>query len=288
MRHPFRLIGAVLLACAVVRGPARRRQRTVAPPAGSSTRWLDLTRAAIVTPETMSLQERTAVRVLVEEVEKRTNVRLPVSAEWPAEAVAAIAVGPIATSSGWAGAALRGPARRARRPAPRATGSSSMPPAAAPPQSSCSGADARGVLFGVGRLLRELRMARGAVRAPATLAIVSTPQVALRGHQLGYRPKTNAYDAWDVPMWEQYIRDLAIFGTNAIELMPPRTDDDADSPHFPLPQMDMMVADVAHRGRVRAGRVGLVSRHGPGLRRSPNRWIPRSRNGPTCCRSCRA
>ena len=42
-------------------------------------------------------------------------------------------------------------------------------------------------------------------------------------------------------MWENYIRDLAVFGTNAIELIPPRSDDDADSPHFPLPPMQMMV-----------------------------------------------
>src|SRR6185436_15609040 len=67
------------------------------------------------------------------------------------------------------------------------------------------GADPRGVLFGAGRLLRELQMTRGSVQVPATFSILSTPQVALRGHQLGYRPKTNSYDAWDVPMWEQYI-----------------------------------------------------------------------------------
>src|SRR3989442_8385837 len=103
------------------------------------------------------------------------------------------------------------------------------------------GADPRGVLFGVGRLLRELRMNRGSVRVPAGLSIISTPEVALRGHQLGYRPKTNAYDAGDVRMWEQYIRDLVILGSNAIELIPPRSDDAADSPHFPLPQIDMMV-----------------------------------------------
>ena len=36
-------------------------------------------------------------------------------------------------------------------------------------------------------------------------------------------------------MWEQYIRDLAVFGCNAVELIPPRSDDDADSPLFPLP-----------------------------------------------------
>jgi hypothetical protein len=63
----------------------------------------------------------------------------------------------------------------------------------------------------------------------------------MRGQQLGYRPKTNSYDAWDVPQWEQYIRDLAVFGTNAIELIPPVSDDAADSPHFPRPQIDMMV-----------------------------------------------
>jgi hypothetical protein len=74
----------------------------------------------------------------------------------------------------------------------------------------------------------------------ADLSIDATPAVRIRGHQLGYRPKTNAYDAWDVPMWEQYIRDLAIFGANAIELIPPRSDDAADSPHFPLPPLRMM------------------------------------------------
>src|SRR3989454_623948 len=64
----------------------------------------------------------------------------------------------------------------------------------------------------------------------------------LRGHQLGYRPKTNSYDAWYEALWEQYIRDLVVFGCNAIELIPPRSDDNPTSPHFPLPPMEMMVA----------------------------------------------
>ena len=149
------------------------------------------------------------------------------------------------------------------------------------------GADARGVLFGVGRLLRELRMTRGSLRVPAALSVVSTPQVALRGHQLGYRPKTNSYDAWDVPMWEQYIRDLAIFGSNAIELIPPRSDDAADSPHFPLPQIDMMV----EMSRL-ADEYGLdVWIWYPALDKDygdPKRSSSRSRSGPRCSRSCRA
>ena len=68
----------------------------------------------------------------------------------------------------------------------------------------------------------------------------TAPRLRLRGHQLGYRPKVNAYDAFTVDMFDQYIRDLAIFGTNSIELIPPRSDDADDSPHFPLPKIEMM------------------------------------------------
>ena len=92
-----------------------------------------------------------------------------------------------------------------------------------------AGNDARGVLFGAGRLLRIMDYARNTVSLPQKINLSSAPHYPLRGHQLGYRPKTNSYDGWTVPMWEQYIRDLVIFGTNAIELMPPITDDDARS-----------------------------------------------------------
>ena len=209
-----------------------------------------------------------AIRVLTEEIEKRTTIRLPVSTEWPADTVPAIAVGLLATSSTWVSPGLHGqvpstgsPGREGYRVAVNTTARRS-------PTVVVLGADQRGVLFGVGRLLRELHMSRGSLQTPAALSIVSAPQVGLRGHQLGYRPKTNSYDAWDVPMWEQYIRDLAVFGTNAIELIPPRSDDDADSPHFPLPPMEMMVEMSRLAERVRPGRLDLVSGDGPGLRRS--------------------
>ena len=84
-------------------------------------------------------------------------------------------------------------------------------------------------------------MARGKVTLADDLNVSTAPKFPLRGHQLGYRPKTNSYDGWNLALWEQYIRDLAVFGTNAVELIPPRSDDDADSPHFPLPPLEMMV-----------------------------------------------
>ena len=105
-----------------------------------------------------------------------------------------------------------------------------------------TGADERGLLFGVGQLLRLIEFERQKAWAEESrLEVRSEPQYRLRGHQLGYRPKTNSYDAWTVPMWEQYIRELAIFGTNAIELVPPRSDDAKDSPLFPLPPEQMMI-----------------------------------------------
>lgn len=104
-----------------------------------------------------------------------------------------------------------------------------------------SGNDARGLFSGVGRLLRELRIERTRVLLPGDFSEAGAPQTPLRGHQLGYRNLPNSYDGWDVAAWERYMRDLVIFGANAIELIPPGGDGTRGSPHFPLPEMDMMV-----------------------------------------------
>ena len=104
-----------------------------------------------------------------------------------------------------------------------------------------AGNSPRGTLFGVGYLLRQLTMDLGSVDLPRDLHVSTSPAKALRGHQIGYRPKVNTYDAWTPAVFEQYVRDLAVFGTNAIELIPPRSDDDDLSPHFHLPKLEMMV-----------------------------------------------
>jgi len=97
------------------------------------------------------------------------------------------------------------------------------------------------LLYAVGKLLRLSELRPNSIRFPGTVQISSTPEFPIRGHQLGYRPKTNAYDAWSIPQFEQYIRDLAIFGANSIEIMPPRTDDDARSRHMADDPMKMMI-----------------------------------------------
>ncbi|MGH9370949.1 MAG: hypothetical protein ACRD15_05405, partial [Vicinamibacterales bacterium] len=241
LRRTGGMIVVILLGALSVADPAAPQAGQVPPAIPDDPSTIDLAQATVVTPATLGVQERTAVRVLVEEVAKRTSIRLPVASQWPADTVPVIAVGPLGTATSWAGAGLRGAPAASGTPGREGYRLSVNPGGRGAATVLVLGADARGVLFGVGRLLRELHMTRGTLRVPGALSLVSTPQIALRGHQLGYRPKTNAYDAWDVPMWEQYIRDLAVFGSNAIELIPPRSDDAPDSPHFPLPQIDMMV-----------------------------------------------
>src|SRR5687767_9851508 len=105
-RRAASAIVALLFCAFATADPAA--QRRGAPAAAADPSLVDITQATVVTPATLSPQERTAVRVLVEEVAKRTNVRLPVVTQWPAGTVPAIAVGPAATASSWAGAGLRG------------------------------------------------------------------------------------------------------------------------------------------------------------------------------------
>ena len=102
------------------------------------------------------------------------------------------------------------------------------------------GHDDRGMLFGLGQLLRKSDWVPGHIRLDSQNACVA-PRMPVRGHQLGYRFKSNTYDGWNRAQFEQYVRDLAVFGTNTIELLPPVTDDAASSPLFPQPALQMMI-----------------------------------------------
>ncbi len=181
---------------------------------------LDFTGATIVVPAGASAVQYTATRMLSEEIAKRTQFRLAVATTTPSK-------GPViflrtGTTPGPEGFTLTSSHDTDR------------------PTVTVKGFDDRGIIFGAGYLLRQFRMGHQKLELAPDLDIQSQPKTAIRGHQLGYRPKSNTYDAWSVPMWEQYIRDLAVFGTNTIEVIPPRSDDAPDSPHFPLPQIEMM------------------------------------------------
>ena len=108
------------------------------------------------------------------------------------------------------------------------------------PNAIIIGQDDRGLLFGIGHLLRKMNWAKDQLLLTKAIEKSSSPKSPIRGHQLGYRPKTNAYDAFTVDRFDQYIRELALFGSNSIEIMPPRTDDDFTSRHMTIPAIDMI------------------------------------------------
>ena len=187
---------------------------------------LDFRGAVIVIPLNASVPERKAATMLSEEIEKRTQLRLKVQTTPVVEGPAFVLgrtdqMKSIATQFTGAPTKAEGFTFRSA-------------PDGSRPMAVATGFDDRGVVFGTGYLLRQLRMSRQRLELEPGLNITTSPALPVRGQQLGYRPKTNAYDAWSVPMWDQYIRELAIFGTNTIELIPPRSDDADDSPHFPL------------------------------------------------------
>ncbi len=99
------------------------------------------------------------------------------------------------------------------------------------------GFDDRGLLFGIGKLLRQLKYKTGAISLSKALSISSTPDKSIRGHQLGYRNTANSYDGWTKKQFEQYIKDLIVFGTNSIESIP--IFDEKQSPHFKVDPMEM-------------------------------------------------
>ena len=205
----------------------------------ASAGTMDLKNAVIVSPTELSGREKKAVRMLIEEFEKRTHILLPTMTAWPSSNAPVIAVGNRATPQQFAGPYSKELLAMRKTAGPEGYRLCTKRGASSPGV-FVIGDDERGVLFGVGRLLRELHMQRGSVTLADEFDITTAPKYPLRGHQLGYRPKTHSYDAWDLPTWEQYIRDLAVFGCNAIELIPPRSDDDRNSPHFPRPPMEMM------------------------------------------------
>lgn len=87
------------------------------------------------------------------------------------------------------------------------------------------GSDSRGVMFGVGQLLRRLDLLPGQVSIAADYRISTSPDRPIRGHQVGYRPRANSWDAWTIEQFDQYFRDMVVFGANCMENIPFQDDD---------------------------------------------------------------
>lgn len=201
-----------------------------------NTGYTEFSQAVIVADSRASAVCRKAVCVLVEEVARRTGITLEVLTAPPRNASARIVVG---TASETEQSALAAVAALAR---PGAEGYRLVVESGETPFCAIVGEDDRGVLYGVGKLLRLAQWSPGVLRLPADTALSSAPSFSVRGHQLAYRPKTNAYDAWTPAMFDRYIRELALFGANTIDILPPGTDDGDANCLMTYDEVEMMCA----------------------------------------------
>ncbi len=199
---------------------------------GAST-MLDLSKTTVVVRSgTVPPAEHTAAVVLVDEVRKRTGLTWPISSTWPLRgSVIAICSG---ADPSWPKSLA--PREGTNQPENRPEGFRLAAKGGGEDATMVwiQGADSRGALFGVGQFLRLLNWAKHAASIPADMDVATAPAYPIRGHQLGYRETANSYDGWDDKQFEQYIRELALFGANSIEGIP--FHDERKSPHMPLPR----------------------------------------------------
>jgi hypothetical protein len=205
---------------------------------------IDLRRATVVVrPGVLPNAERTAAAMLVDEIANRCGLRLPISTIWPASGPV-IAITSERQVAGW------------KRPIPVRPGGAEaraegyrlfVKQPAASPVVWIAGADARGALFGAGRLLRELDWSQGDLWLGAPVDIATAPAYPIRGHQLGYRAQANSYDAWNAAHFERYIRELTFFGANSIEGIP--FQDTRPTPVMKVGRREMnkAIGEICHR-----------------------------------------
>jgi len=201
---------------------------------------IQLKNAQIIVSSTVpSPMNETVVRVLTEEIAKRTLITLKTATVWPKTNVLTIAF-VLSTDRELLSKTI--PVRTDK------TGAEYQPEGFRIVSKTIEkgtilwiiGADARGVLFGTGWLLRKLQLSAGVVQLDIPVDVASSPVYPIRGHQLGYRHTANSYDAWSAAQFEQYFRELAIFGTNAIEGIPFH-EDEKPNPHFKIPASEMRI-----------------------------------------------
>jgi hypothetical protein len=183
----------------------------------SASQAMDLSKASIrVSNGIKSPVRETLVKVLQEEVARRTSIKLPLSSKWEDVTIAMVTIKDKEING------IKVPKRTGNDlPETRAEGFRVFIDASGGKKILwLIGADERGVLYALGHFLRTAELSDNSILIDKENEISTSPEYPIRGHQIGYRDKANSYDAWDVDTYDQHIRELAIFGANAIENIP--------------------------------------------------------------------
>jgi len=204
---------------------------------------IDLSKASLlVSPATKSPVRETVIRMMQEETYKRTQMQLPLAENWKATTVIAV----VLSSDQY----LYG------QPVPASAEETKQAEGFQVIQTTDGGrqtlwliaADDRGAIFAAGYLLRTASMSKKKIVFDTKYAVATAPEYSLRGHQLGYRTTANTYDAWTKEQFEQYIRELVIFGVNSIETIPFHENEKIPDFMKETPdEMNRFISDVCRR-----------------------------------------
>jgi len=176
---------------------------------------MDISKATLlVSKEIKSPVSETIIQVLREEVAQRTQIQIPVSERWIQTPVIAVV---LASDRSLAGVNVPSPEKALTEAESFAV---ILGNNAGQPVVWLIGYDQRGALFAAGHFLRHASFEKKKITVDPSCETATAPEYPLRGHQLGYRGQANSYDAWSPAQYEQYIRELALFGTNSIEVIP--------------------------------------------------------------------
>lgn len=193
----------------------------------------------VIIPQNPTYMEQRTAQVFTEEIEKRTGVCLPISHEIPENGSFFLLAEQENFQNQFASQAGEAAGKLAALPVP---GKEGFRVVKTGDQVFGVGADGRGVFYAMARILRKVEIRKDSITCPDSLDNLSmTPEYYLRGHQLAYRDKQNTCPAWTVDDFDRYIRDLALFGSNSIEILPPRTDDNLYSALFQQDPFEVMV-----------------------------------------------
>ncbi|WP_162418792.1 hypothetical protein [Cyclobacterium roseum] len=198
---------------------------------------LDLSKAVIlVTPQIASPMQETVSTILVEEIENRSGIRLELGSDWESDTQIALALSSDESLYGKTVPSRKGfDAPEQEKEGYRIFQESSE----AGNTLWVIGADTRGILYGIGKLLRTAYLSEGKVALSRDIDFSESPQYALRGHQFGYRNTANSWDAWTVAQFDQHFREQVLFGANAFENIP--FQQMGSSPHFKVDPQQMEV-----------------------------------------------
>lgn len=208
----------------------------------SSAQKIDLSRAGIIVSTTIHSPVReTAIKVLQEEIAQRTNINLPVVSKWGNHSAIVLATVKDLEING-----ILIPHRKSLKV--KAEGFQILVDESAGKSTLwLIGNDDRGIIFAIGHFLRTAELSKKKILFHKSDEIETAPVYAIRGHQLGYRNTANSWDAWTVKQYDQYIRELALFGTNAIENIPFQHDAPGPNMKIPIEEMNIKMSEICNK-----------------------------------------